>query len=198
VGTPLEWQDEAVAAVVDPANGHPCRRDVLVGAGRGVLGLTLLALTTSACAEDPPPNVDDLRAQLALANSDSELARAAAPAAPRATVPALTQAAGERARHAQALADEISRTLGTLVPATPSKTSTETMTATSPETATSSPAPTRPPTVDDVVAALRTAADSAASSAARESGYRAGLLGSIAASCTAAYTVVLPAPRQPQ
>jgi hypothetical protein len=162
----------------------------------------LLALTTSACAEDPPPNVDDLRAQLALANSDSELARAAAPAAPRATVPALTQVAGERARHAQALADEISRTLGTLVPATPSETitatSTETMTATSPETSTSSPTPTRPPTVDDVVAALRTAADSAASSAARESGYRAGLLGSIAASCTAAYTVVLPAPRQPQ
>jgi hypothetical protein len=146
-----------------------------------------VALTTSACATEPPPDVEELRAQLTLANADSELARAAAPGAPRAVVPALTQIASERARHAQALADEISRTLGTLVPVTP--------TSTASTTPSSTPAPTRPPSVDDVAAALRTAADSAAGYAARESGYRAGLLGSIAASCTAAYTVALPAPR---
>ena len=137
-----------------------------------------------------PPDVDDLRAQLALANTDSELARAATPGAPRAFVPALTQIAGERALHAQAIADEISRTLGTLVPATTSATATPTSTASG-----GTPAPTRPPSVDDVVAALRISGDSAARSAARESGYRAGLLASIAASCAASYTVALAAPR---
>ncbi len=178
-----------MVAVVHRANTTMCRRDALVAAGRGALGLALVAFTTSACGEEPPPDVEDLRSQLTLANADSDLARAAAPAAPRALVPALTQIAGERARHAQAIADEISRTLGTLVPPTP----TSTTSATPSPTATA--APKRPPSVDDVVAALRTAADSAARSAARESGYRAGLLGSIAASCTAAYTVALPAPR---
>lgn len=159
------------------------RRDVLIGAGRGALGLALVTLTATACGSEPPPDVDDLRAQLALAYDDSELARAAVPAAPRALVPALTQVASERARHAQAIADEISRTLGTLVPATPTVTSTTATPAT----------PTPPPTAADVVKALRTAADRAATSAALESGYRAGLLGSIAASCTAAHTVALAA-----
>ncbi|MDF2825467.1 MAG: hypothetical protein K0R68_2875, partial [Mycobacterium sp.] len=100
-------------------SGAVCRRDVLVGAGRGLLGLTVLGWATTACSSPPPPNVDDLRAQLALANADSELARAAVPGASRSVAPALTQIAGERSRHAQALADEISRTLGTLVPPTP-------------------------------------------------------------------------------
>lgn len=176
--------------VVHPVNGPIRRRDVLVGAGRGALGLALVALTTSACGSEPPPDVTELQAQLTRANADSELARAAVPAAPRAVVPALTQIAGERARHAQALADEISRTLGTQVPVTP--------TSSASPTPTGAPAPARPPSVDDVSAALRAAADSAAGYAARESGYRAGLLGSIAASCTAAHTVALPAPRPAQ
>ncbi|MET0900282.1 MAG: hypothetical protein ABWY45_20410 [Mycobacterium sp.] len=166
------------------------RRDVLIGAGRGALGLALAALTVTACGSEPPPDVTDLRAQLALAYNDSELARAAVPAAPRALVPALTQVAGERARHAQAIADEISRTLGTFVPATAEVTSSPAP-PTGQQGATTTPAP--PPTAAEVVAALRTAADRAAESAAQESGYRAGLLGSVAASCTAAYTVALAA-----
>lgn len=172
------------------ANGAVGRRDVLVGAGRAVLGLTLVALTASACSDKPPPDVEDLRTQLASAAGDSELARAATPAAPRALVPALTQVASERARHAQAIADEISRTLGTLVPATATTTPAPTP-STGPQSATAAPVP--PPSVADVVAALRQAAQSAAQSAARESGYRAGLLGSIAAACTASYTVTLAA-----
>jgi hypothetical protein len=179
-----------VLGVHPSVNGVLRRRDVLVGAGRSALGLALVTLTASACHSDPPPDVDDLRAQLALANTDSELARAAAPGGPGAFVPALTQIAGERALHAQAIADEISRTLGTLVPATTSATATPTTTASD-----GTSAPARPPSVDDVVAALRTSAGSAARSAARESGYRAGLLASIAASCTASYTVALAAPR---
>lgn len=164
------------------------RRDVLAGAGRGALGLALVAVTASACRSDPPPSVDDLLAQLGRANADSELARAAAAAAPRVSVPALTQVASERALHARALADEISRTLGTLVPATTSATPTPTTTGSG-----GSSAPAKPPSVDEVVAALRASSESAARSAARESGYRAGLLGSIAASCTASYTVALAA-----
>ena len=111
-----------VSALVSD-RGAVRRRDVLIGAGRGALGLALASLAATACGSEPPPDVDDLRAQLALAYDDSELARAAAPAAPRSLVPALTQVASERARHAQALADEISRTLGTLVPVTPTATS---------------------------------------------------------------------------
>ncbi|AQA06857.1 hypothetical protein BVC93_30050 [Mycobacterium sp. MS1601] len=168
--------------VVPPRVTGPLRRrEVLVGA----LGLT--ALTLTSCSAPPPPDVDELRAQLALATSDSELARAAAVAAPRAAQPALVQIAGERARHAQALADEISRTLGTVVPPTLTSTSTSTTTTSG------TPQPPSPaPGVDDVAAALRSSAGSAADYAARESGYRAGLLGSIAAACTAAYTVALP------
>lgn len=178
-----------MAAAVLPAHGPVRRRDVLIGAGRGALGLALVTLTTSACGSEPPPDVDDLRVLLAQASADTELARSAAVTAPRTVVPALTQVASERALHAQALADEISRTLGTVVPTTTPAAGTST-------TVTAEPA--APPSVDDVVTALRTAADSAARSAAVESGYRAGLLGSIAAACTAAFTVALPTPEAPQ
>lgn len=184
-----------MVGVVHPVSGQLRRRDVLVGAGRAALGVGFLGWATSACSSPPPPDVDDLRAQLTLAADDSELARAAVPGAPRSVVPALTQIASERSRHAQALADEISRTLGTLEPATPTGTS-PTSTAPTGTSAPTTPAP--PPSVADVVAALRTAADSAARYAVRETGYRAGLLGSIAASCTAAYTVALPTPGSAQ
>ncbi|MGB3484308.1 MAG: hypothetical protein WBB07_19095 [Mycobacterium sp.] len=163
-----------------------------MGAGRGALALALLALVTSACGSEPPPDVDELRAQLALATDDSELARTVAQTAPRELVPTLTQIAGERSRHAQALADEISRTLGSLVPATPTPTTSSTETTSSPTP------PVTPPSVADLSDALRTAATRAADYAVRESGYRAGLLGSIAASCTTAYTVALPPRRAAQ
>ena len=172
------WQDGAVLGLEDRFGGPLRRREVLVGA----LGLTALAL--AGCSEPPPPDVSQLQAQLDRANADSELARAAVAAAGRPVQPALLQVAAERSRHADVLADEISRTLGTLVLATP-------VTGTS-TTTTATPAPARPPGVDEVSAALRESAASAARYAATESGYRAGLLGSIAAACTAAHTVVLP------
>ncbi len=165
----------------DRLGGPLRRREVLVGA----LGLTALAL--AGCSEPPPPDVSQLQAQLDRANADSELARAAAAGAGRPVQPALLQVAAERSRHADVLADEMSRTLGTLVPATP-------VTGT-PTTTTGAPA--RPPRVDEVSAALRESATAAARYAATESGYRAGLLGSIAAACTVAHTVVLPARRAP-
>jgi hypothetical protein len=174
------WQDGAVLGLDDRFGGPLRRREVLVGA----LGLTALAL--AGCSEPPPPDVSQLQAQLDRANADSELARAAVAGAGRPVQPALLQVAAERSRHADVLADEISRTLGTLVPATPvAGTSTTT-------TTTGAAAPARPPGVDEVSAALRESATSAARYAATESGYRAGLLGSIAAACTTAHTVVLP------
>jgi hypothetical protein len=171
------WQDGAVLGLDDRSGGPLRRREVLVGA----LGLTALAL--AGCSEPPPPDVSQLQAQLDRANADSQLARAAVAGAGRAVQPALLQIAAERSRHADVLAGEMSRTLGTLVPATP-------VTGTS--TTTGTPAPTRPPGVDAVSAALRESAESAARYAATEAGYRAGLLGSIAAACTTAHTVLLP------
>ena len=161
------------------------RRDLLLGLGRGAAGLALLAVTASACGS-PPPQVDDLQAQLDLANDDTELARTAATGATGPLVPALTQIASERAEHARALAREIARAAGQPEP-------TATTTTTTTTTATTVAAP--PPAVQDVVAALRRSADSATQLAATQSGYRAGLLGSIAASCTASFAVVLNTPK---
>jgi hypothetical protein len=154
------------------------RRRVLTGG----VALAVLAIATPACSAPPAqPAVDELEAQLTLARQDSELAAAAAAGAPQAVSTALTQVAGERTKHAQALAEEIKRVA-------PTSTSSAT---TSPTTTTATAAATPPPPVAAVVTALRASADSAAKLASTSSGYRAGLLGSIAASCTASYSVAL-------
>ncbi|MCV7108620.1 hypothetical protein H7H74_22930, partial [Mycolicibacterium chitae] len=72
------------------------RRDVLVGAGRGVLGLALIAATAgtaTACGAEREPEVDPLQKPQEMAQADAELARAAATAAEPALAPALTQIA---------------------------------------------------------------------------------------------------------
>ncbi len=142
----------------------------------------------AACGSpEPPPEVDELAAQLDRARSDSQLATDAAAAARGDIAQALTAVASERSAHAQALTDELVRMRGTDAPTS----------ATSEPTSTTAE-PAKAPTVQDVIGALRVSADSAANLAAKLSGYRAGLLGSIAAACTAAYTVALVPPERPQ
>ena len=163
-----------------PFAGIP-RRRVLVGGARGLALFALLGAAATACGTNPPPEPDPLEQQAELARRDSELAAAAAKAAPPALAPALTEVAAERGRHATALTDEVARLAGTTTVAT---------STTSPTTTSAVAAP--PPTVADVVAALRSSADSATKLAPTLAGYRAGLLGSIAASCVTAYSVALP------
>lgn len=166
---------------VPSPNPTVSRRRVLVGAA----ALALLGATAGACGSpSPPPEVDELAAQLERARTDSQLATDAAAAARGATVDALNTVASERSAHAQALSDELVRMRGADAPTT-------TPTSTTAE-------PAAAPTVKDVIAALRQSADSATELAAKMSGYRAGLLGSIAAACTAAYTVALGPPGSPQ
>jgi hypothetical protein len=157
------------------------RRRVLVGTA----ALALLSVSAAACGSaPPPPEVDELVAQLERARTDSQLATDAAAAARGGTAQALTTVASERSAHAQALSDELVRLRGQEAPtATPSSTTAE---------------PAKPPGPQDVIGALRESAQSAADLAAKLSGYRAGLLGSIAAACSAAYTVALVPPRRPQ
>lgn len=157
------------------------RRRVLIGGGRGLALLAALSLAGTACETAPPPEPDPLEQQAELARHDSELAAAAAKAAPPSLAPALTQVAEDRGRHFTALSAEVVRLSGKPASSTSSTT----------PTTTSAPA-TPPPTVADVVAALRSSADSATKLAPTLSGYRAGLLGSIAASCVTSYTVALP------
>jgi hypothetical protein len=158
------------------------RRRVLLGAA----AFALLGSTAVACGSSPPPpEVDELAAQLDRARADSQLATdAAAATPPPPTAQALTAVASERSAHAQVLSDELVRMVGKDAPTT-----TATSTTAQPATA---------PTTKDVIAALRQSADSAGQLAAKQSGYRAGLLGSIAASCTAAYTVALVPAGAPQ
>jgi hypothetical protein len=147
----------------------------------GTAALAALSVTSAACGKPaPPPDLDDLLAQLDLARSDSQLASDAVATAEPPLKPALSAVASERSEHAQALSDEIARMTG-------EATTTSSATTTSPTQANA-------PTTTDVAAALRKSADSAGQLAAQLSGYRAGLLGSIAASCTAAYTVALAGP----
>lgn len=154
------------------------RRRVLVGAA----ALALISTASAGCGSPAPhPDVDALQAQLERARADSQLAAAVATTALPQVAPALNTVAAERAAHATALTDEITR----LAPQSPS-----TSTTSSPPTSTSAAA-AKPPTTADVVAALKQSADSAAQLAATQSGYRAGLLGSIAASCSAAQAVGL-------
>ncbi len=144
----------------------------------GTAALAALGVTAAACGMPaPPPDLDDLTAQLDRARSDSQLASDAAMTAAPPLRPALAAVSSDRSKHAEALSNEIARLRGHA--------------GTSSSAATTSAAQPNPPTTKDVIAALRGSADSAAQSAARMSGYRAGLLGSIAASCTAAYTVAL-------
>ena len=155
------------------------RRRILIGAA----ALTLLGTAATACGTPPPdPDVEAMTAQLDRARSDGDLATAAATGAPPPVREVLTTVAAERAAHARALTDELTRMLGTTPTATTSPTPTTTTTTT---------AAPKPTTARDVVDALKESATSAADLAARQSGYRAGLLGSIAASCTAAWMVAL-------
>ncbi len=179
--------------MLDPESGPAAvpvlsRRRMLATSGRGLLALALVGTTTVGCGPSKPPGPDPLEAQLQAARQDSELATEAAKSAPPPAAAALREVAAQRARHADALVEELARAAGEPIP-------TETTTATSTAPAPSDkPAP--PPTVGDVVGALRKSADSAAELVPSLSGYRAGLLGSIAASCTAAFTVALKAERK--
>jgi hypothetical protein len=153
------------------------RRQVLFGTAV----LALLSVTAAACGSSPPPpEVDELFAQLTRARADSQLATDAAAAASGPIAQVLTNVASERSAHAKALSEELVRMVGEDAP-TPTTTST-------------TAEPVEPPTTADVIAALRGSADAATQLAAKQSGYRAGLLGSIAAACTAAYAVALVSP----
>ena len=180
-------------AFPDPVEGLSptalSRRRVLTGGGRGLLALavlgSVLGSTTVACGHNGPSGPDPLEDQLKAARRDSEMATAAAKAAPRGAVPALTVIAAERSRHAGALVEELARAAGTPVPTTSD--------AATPTSAPATPAagakPAPPPSVADVAKALRESADSAAKLAPTLSGYRAGLLGSIAAACATSLAV---------
>jgi hypothetical protein len=154
------------------------RRRVLLGAAT----LAVLGTAAAACGEPPPDSdVVALTGQVDRARADSDLATAAATGAPPQLGKILATVAAERAAHARALTDELTRMLGT----TPTTTTTS---ATATTTTTTAPKAT---TARDVVDALKESATSAGDLAAQQSGYRAGLLGSIAASCTAAWMVAL-------
>jgi hypothetical protein len=167
---------------------HVPRRPLILSRREAIGGLALLAATAvavSACGSPaPPPDLDDLTTALDRARADSRLAGEAAATARGRIAEALTQVAGERSAHAQALADEIVRLTGAPAPTT-------SVTVTTSPSPTAGPGATPEPTADDVIGSLRASADSAAHAAAALTGYRAGLLASIAASCTAAYTVAL-------
>lgn len=145
--------------------------------------LALVGATAAACGSlPPPPEIDELAAQLDRARADSQLATDAAANERGNVAQALTAVAAERAAHAQALSDELVRLRGEEAPtSTPTSTTAE---------------PAKPPTVKDAVNALRVSAKSATELAAKLDGYRAGLLASIAAACTAAYTVALAGPEK--
>ncbi|MEI6251740.1 MAG: hypothetical protein WCP30_02950 [Mycobacteriaceae bacterium] len=164
------------------------RRRVLADGGRGLLALAFIGAASTACGAGKPPAPDPLEAELEAARRDSDLAAAAAKAAKPAVVPALNEVAAERARHATALVEELSRAAGKPTPTTTSESPTP--------TASSAPGP--PPSVRDVAEALRKSAESATSLAPTLSGYRAGLMGSIAAACTASFTVGLPTEGKPR
>ena len=164
------------------------RRRVLLDGGRGLVLLGLLGAAVTACGTGAPVSPDPLEQQLELARHDSEVATAAAKAAPAALARALTEAAAERSRHATALIEEIARAARK-----PTPTASE---SASPTTTSAVAGPL--PSVDDVVATLRSSAESATNLAPTLAGYRAGLLGSIAASCTALYSVALPSKGRPQ
>lgn len=159
------------------------RRRVLLDGGRGLLALALVGTAATSCGSNGSSEPDPLEAELAAALGDSELAAAAAKAAPPVIAPALLEVAAIRARHATALVEELSRAAGRPTPTSDAET-----------TAPSAAAPaaaTPPPKPQDVVNALRRAEENAAKLAPTLSGYRSGLMGSIAAACRTAWTVGL-------
>ncbi len=162
------------------------RRRLLVTALPAGMALTVLGSAVSCAPAPPPAELADLVAQFDRAHADSRLAGQAATTARPQIAPTLTTVASERAAHARALADEITRITGGQAPTTSAASSS------APTSTTPAPAPT----VADVVTALHASADSAAQLAATLSGYRAGLLGSISAACTASYLVALADPGQ--
>ena len=166
------------------------RRRALVGGGRGLLALALVGTTAAACGATGPDEPDLLEAELSAARADSELAAAAAKAAPPEIAPALLEVSAERARHATALVEELARAAGKPTPTPGAQTAAPSTIA----SATSAP----PPRVQDVVAALRHSGENAAKLAPTLSGYRSGLMGSIAAACTTAWTVGLSPAQRPQ
>ena len=195
-------------AAVPDAAGAPSlsRRRVLAVAGRGLLALAFVGTAAAACGSKPS-GPDPLEAELSAARTDSELAAAAAKAAAPAMVPALIEVSTERARHATAIVEELSRAAGKPTPTPGAETTGGAAAGGAPgqtAPAQSSPgqtAPDRavpPPSLGDVVTALRRSADNAAKLAPTLSGYRAGLMGSIAAACTTSWMVgLIPAePRQ--
>jgi len=192
------------AAVPDATGASALsRRRVLAGAGRGLLALAFGGTAAAACASKPS-GPDPLEAELSAARTDSELAAAAAKVAAPAMVPALIEVSTERARHATAIVEELSRAAGRPTPTPGAETTAPTAGATtgSPPTggastggASTPPAP--PPSLGDVVTALRRSADDAATLAPTLSGYRAGLMGSIAAACTTSWMVGL-TPAEPR
>ena len=156
-----------------------------------LVGATALALlggtVATACGSTPPvKDVDALIGALERARDDSQLAGNAAAAAAPTIAAALSVVADQRAAHARALTDEITRISGE-APTTSASTTASSTSA----TPTTSVPPPKPPTPADVVAALKQSADGAGLLATQQSGYRAGLLGSIAAACTAAASVAL-------
>jgi len=153
-----------------------------------LMGTAALALlggpVVAACGSTPPvKDLDALIGALERAHDDSRLAGNAAAVAPPKIAATLSVVADQRAAHATALTEELTRISG--------ETPTPSTTASSSSTPTTSGPPPKPPTAADVVAALKQSADGAALVAAQQSGYRAGLLGSIAAACSAAATVAL-------
>ncbi len=151
----------------------------------GTAALAVVGVTGVACGKSPPPpELAELMTQLDMARSDSQLASDAAEGAKPPQRPPLAAVSSERAKHAEALSNEIARLTGEPTTSTSATTTT-----------TSAAAAASAPTAKDVVDALKKSAESAGQLATTMSGYRAGLLGSIAASCTAAYTVAL-APRR--
>src|SRR5262245_17567122 len=82
------------------------RRRVLFGTA----ALALLGSAAAACGKPlPPPEVDELIAQIDRARADSQLASDAVAATRAEQAKALTAVAAERAAHAQALSDELVR-----------------------------------------------------------------------------------------
>lgn len=165
------------------------RRRLLATALPAGMALTVLGSAAACAPPPPPPELADLVGQFERAHADSRLAGLAATTARPRIAPILTTVASERAAHARALGDEITRLTGGQTPTTPSA-----PTSAAPTSTTSGAAPA--PTVADVTAALQASAEDAARLAVKLSGYRAGLLGSIAAACTASYQVALADPGQ--
>jgi hypothetical protein len=176
---------------------------MLAGAGRGLLALAFGGTAAAACASKPS-GPDPLEAELSAARTDSELAAAAAKVAAPAMVPALIEVSTERARHATAIVEELSRAAGRPTPTPGAETTAPTGGAPtggpptgSPPTGGATTPPAPPPSLGDVVTALRRSADDAATLAPTLSGYRAGLMGSIAAACTTSWMVGL-TPAEPR